>query len=104
MMQRRLRATRANTRRMRAVHKAFRLILASLLCSLQAVAPFSLFQRRTFVLHSILGAMTKTYDEEKKDDGILYWEPSLKDEIQLPSFSRLPKMIVFDKDGAFVLT
>ena len=43
--------------------------------------------------------MTSQYAaEEKKDDGILYWEPSFNG-FQLPSFKKRPKMIVFDKDG-----
>jgi hypothetical protein len=39
------------------------------------------------------------YVEEKKDDGILYWEPSFNGFEPLPSLKTRPKMIVFDKDG-----
>jgi len=38
------------------------------------------------------------FAEEKKDDGVLYWEVGISD-ILLPSFQTRPKMIVFDKDG-----
>jgi hypothetical protein len=41
------------------------------------------------------------YDEEKKDDEILYWEPSFNGFEKLPSLKIRPKMIVFDKDGTY---
>jgi hypothetical protein len=50
---------------------------------------------------SIRPTMTimRQYEEEKKDDGILYWEPSFNGFEKLPSLTTRPKMIVFDKDG-----
>jgi hypothetical protein len=40
--------------------------------------------------------------DEKKDDGLLYWEAG-NSGVQLPEFKTRPKMIVFDKDVRTVL-
>lgn len=42
------------------------------------------------------------FAEEKKDDGIVYWEAGLSN-VELPALSTLPKMIVFDKDGTMIV-
>ncbi len=40
---------------------------------------------------------TRLFAEEKKEDGVLYWETG-DSGVQLPVFKTRPKMIVFDKD------
>ena len=53
------------------------------------IAPLISRRPRMTVVHRLA--------EEKKDDGVLYWKPTFT-EVNLPAFSRPPKMIVFDKD------
>lgn len=57
------------------------------------------FAHRHFSVRPTTMTLMSQYEEEKKDDGILYWEPSFNGFEPLPSLKTRPKMIVFDKDG-----
>ena len=71
----------------------FSLFCASLLC-LQQATSFAFLASP----HQLIKLPMARFAEEKKDDGVLYWEAGLSD-VELPSFPTRPKMIVFDKDG-----